>query len=71
MLAPETLSELLAHRWILLTTFAAFVPYSERTLRRWCERGKLPASKRFGDFWWIDIRAFRAMRRDGSEDLLA
>lgn len=66
------LDDLLTHRWVKLTRFAEVCDgISPRTLQRWAIDGRLPASRRFGRSWWVDVRAFLAMRRDGSEDLLS
>ena len=66
------LDEMMTHRWVLLARFAEVVPgFSSRTLRSWAEAGKLPCSKRFASRWWIDVRAFMALRRDQSEDLMS
>ncbi len=66
------LEEMLSHRWVRLHRLAEVTDFSPRTLRRWAEEGRLPASRRFGcRLWWIDVRAFLALRRDGSEDLLS
>lgn len=58
-------------RWLKLSDFRKLVPeYSYPTLARWALAGKLPVSKRGGSRYWVDMQAFRALRRNGSEDIL-
>lgn len=68
----RTKADLMQHRWVLLTRFAEAVPgFTIRTLQYWAKTGKIPASRRFGTRWWVDMKAFAAMRKNQSDDLLA
>lgn len=65
------LDALIRKRWVRVSEILPFTGLSERTLRRWCERGQLPASKRNSGLWWIDLRAVKERRDEsGSEALL-
>lgn len=58
-------------KWVLISevakTFGKSNPdeenvFSVRTLRRWCEEGRIPASKRGGSRWWIDLHELTKIR---------
>lgn len=40
---------------------------TRRTLERWCAQGKLPASKRFGKRWQVDMFAMKGLGLEGRE----
>ena len=51
--------------YMRVSEFAKFVPgVAMRTLRRWCETGMIPASKRGTGHWFVDLKALRQARVD-------
>lgn len=40
-----------------------------RTVRHWCESGVIPASKRGGGRWWINMDELRAQWAAGAESV--
>lgn len=61
----------LPERWVRADDFARRSGFSERTIRRWCASGVIPASRRGGlKLWWVDTLELRALRRGGIEHML-
>jgi len=58
-------------RWWRIAEIARLTPYSVRTLRRWCARGDIRASKLLGGVWYVDTRRLRTeiVRRGESSQL--
>lgn len=73
-LPPEKRAELMSRRWLLLSDFARLMAKDDvviQTLRRWAANGRLPASRRLGHRWWIDMKELKSWRTDESLNLLS
>lgn len=55
-------------RWALVSTIAPRVGVTPSTLRRWCRAHRVPASKRLGSRWWINLARLRAAMVHDGED---
>lgn len=71
-MAIEALPRCREVRWIHVAEAARLISKSgsviaERTVRWWCQIGKLPAKKRMGGHWWIDLRSLKAVSDDGRD----
>lgn len=55
-------------RWVLLSKIAPAVGVSTRALRYWCAGQRVPACKRGGGRWWVDVRKLRGQIVRRGED---
>lgn len=55
--------------WMRCGALARLCGLPTRTVRLWCAQGRIPASRRGGAFWHVNLRELKRKRESGAIDL--